>query len=85
MRIKISNISQVLLALGILFSVKTAEAADISALDFNGDLLGKVIPDGSVINFDNELIGHITADGFVLNDDKDLIGGVVPQGIAISV
>lgn len=85
MRIKISNVSQVLLALGILFSVKTAEAADISALDFNGDLLGKVIPDGSVINFDNELIGHITADGFVLNDDKDLIGGVVPQGIAISV
>ena len=85
MRVKISNISRIFLALGILFSCETAQAADISALDFNGDLLGKVIPDGSVINFDNELIGHITADGFVLNDDKDLIGGVVPQGIAISV
>lgn len=85
MQIKISNICRVFLALGVLLSCKTAQAADISALDFNGDLLGKVIPDGSVINFDNELIGHITADGFVLDDNNDLIGGVVPQGIAISV
>lgn len=85
MHIQISNISRIFVALGIIFSCNKAQAADISALDFNGDLLGKVIPDGSVINFDNELIGHITADGFVLNDDNDLIGGVVPQGIAISV
>ena len=59
-------------------------AADMSALDFQGDLIGKVIPDGSVINFDNELIGRITADGLVVNNDNDLIGGVVPTGIAIS-
>ena len=60
-------------------------ATDMSALDYNGDLLGKVIPDGSVINAQNELIGHITADGSVVDDNNNLIGGVVPQGIAISV
>ncbi len=85
MRINISKLSRIILSgivfVGISFS---ALAADISALNFNGDVLGKVIPDGSVINFDNELIGHITADGFVVNDDNDLIGGIVPQGIAIS-
>ena len=62
-----------------------AEAADMSALDFKGDFLGKVIPDGSVISSQNELIGHITADGYVVDDGNNLIGGVVPQGIAISV
>lgn len=67
------------------FGISTrANAADMSALDFNGELLGKVIPDGSVINFDNELIGHITADGYVLNNNDDLIGAIVPQGIVIS-
>ncbi len=59
-------------------------AADISALNFNGDLIGKVIPDGAVVNFNNELIGHITADGLVYDDRNDIIGGIVPQGIAIS-
>lgn len=72
----------VLLQVGIVFNV---HAADISAVDFNGNLLGKVIPDGSVVNFDNELIGRITADGFAINDDNILIGGIVPQGIAISI
>ena len=61
-----------------------AMAADISALNFNGDLIGKVIPDGSVINSNNELIGYMTADGFIFDNDNNLIGGIVPQGIAIS-
>jgi len=69
----------------MLVNADHAYAADISALDFNGDLLGKVIPDGSVINFDNELIGHITADGLVLNNENELVGGIVPQGTVISV
>ena len=60
-------------------------AADMSALDYNGDLLGKVIPDGSVVNAENELVGHITADGAVVDDKNNLLGGIVPQGIAISV
>lgn len=66
----------------LAFSV---HAADMSAIDFNGNLLGKVIPDGSVVNFDNELIGKITADGYAINEENTLIGGIVPLGIAISV
>lgn len=61
-----------------------ANASDISAIDFNGELIGKVIPDGSVVNYNNELVGKITADGFVINDNNTIIGGVIPQGIAIS-
>lgn len=68
----------------LVSSVVSSRAADISAIDFNGNLLGKVIPDGSVIDFDNELIGHITADGYTVNDENVLIGGIVPQGIAVS-
>ena len=80
--IKLSKILE-LAFLCVAMSVK-AMAADISALNFNGDLIGKVIPDGSVINSDNELIGYITADGFAYDNENNLIGGVVPQGIAIS-
>lgn len=61
-----------------------AMAADISALNFNGDLIGKVIPDGAIINSNNEVVGYITADGFAYDNENNLIGGVVPQGIAIS-
>lgn len=85
MRIYISKISSLIALVIFLCGAMSAKAADISAIDFNGELLGKVIPDGSVINFDNELIGHITADGFVLNNENNLMGGIVPQGIAISV
>ena len=86
MQTKILKIKKLVLALIILMSASVvAEAADMSALDFKGDFLGKVIPDGSVISSQNELIGHITADGYVVDDGNNLIGGVVPQGIAISV
>lgn len=61
-----------------------AKAADISAIDFSGTLIGKVIPDGSVVNYNNELVGKITADGFVIDDNNVIIGGLIPQGIAIS-
>lgn len=81
-----STIGQVVATLILMFGISIkAYAADMSALDFNGDLLGKVIPDGSVVNFENELIGRITADGFVIDADNDFIGGVVPTGIVISV
>ena len=86
MQIKTLKIKQIALALAVsLLGSISAYAADMSALDYNGDLLGKVIPDGSVINAQNELIGHITADGTVVDENNNLIGGVVPQGIAISV
>lgn len=90
MHIRVSKrIQRVIILLVLLVKGFAAYAADISALDFNGNVLGKVIPDGSVINFDNdtvgEVIGHITADGLVLNNEEDVIGGIVPQGIAISI
>ena len=86
----ISKIEKIIAGfLTFLCTAQSVYAMDISALDFNGDVIGKVIPDGSVINFDNEsmgeIIGHITADGFVLNDEEDLIGGIVPRGMVISV
>lgn len=85
MHINKLKLSRFITSLIVLMGIAArAIAADMSALNFNGDLIGKVIPDGTVINFDNELIGHITADGFVYNDEKNIIGGVVPQGVAIS-
>ncbi len=68
----------------MLFMLPTyTQAQEITAIDFNGDLIGKVIPDGSVIGFDNNYIGNITADSLIVNPEGELIGGVVPQGIAI--
>ncbi len=60
-----------------------AQAQEITAIDFNGDLIGKVIPDGKVVSFENQLIGNITADSLIIDFDGRLIGGVVPRGIAI--
>ncbi|MBR2274253.1 MAG: TrbI/VirB10 family protein [Alphaproteobacteria bacterium] len=89
LQIRISKIGKIVMALFLVVQTQSiAYAADISAIDFNGDLLGKVIPDGSVISFEREavgeVIGHITADGFVLSEDDELIGGIVPRGIVIS-
>ncbi len=66
-----------------LSCVTSASAQEITAIDFNGDLIGKVIPDGNVVSFDNQLIGNITADSLIVNKEGVLIGGVIPQGIAI--
>lgn len=68
----------------LCFWASSAASQEITAIDFNGDLLGKVIPDGNVVSFDNRLIGNVTADSLIVNFDGDLIGGVVPQGIAIA-
>ena len=68
----------------VVFNSNTALSSDISALNFYGDLIGKVIPDGTVVNQDNEVIGHMNADGYVLDTKGVIIGGIVPQGIAIS-
>lgn len=67
----------------MLLFVKPAYAIEITAIDFNGDLIGKVIPDGKVVSFDNQLVGNVTADSLIVNFDGELIGGVIPQGIAI--
>ena len=67
----------------ILLAVKPVYAQEITAIDFNGDLIGKVIPDGTVVSFDNTIIGNVTADSFIVNAKGELIGGVIPQGIAV--
>lgn len=62
-------------AVGCLaFSVSVASAQEITAIDFNGDLIGKVIPDGKVVSFENQLIGNITADSLIVNFEGNLIG-----------
>ena len=54
---------------------KTVSAQEITAVDFNGDLIGKVIPDGNVVSFDNRLIGNVTADSLIVNfeDRKSVV------------
>ncbi|MDD4556158.1 MAG: TrbI/VirB10 family protein [Alphaproteobacteria bacterium] len=66
-----------------VLSTKGLAAQEITAIDFNGDLIGKVIPDGKVVNFDNQLIGNINADSLIVGFKGELLGGIIPQGIAI--
>ncbi len=61
----------------------SAQAQEITAIDFNGEPMGKVIPDGKVVGFDNRLLGNVTADSLIVNAKGELIGGVVPLGVAI--
>ena len=68
----------------LFFASFTAEAQDITAVDFSGEQIGKVIPDGTAINFNNEIIGQLTADGFIVNFKGNIIGGIVAQGFAVS-
>ncbi|HCU58994.1 MAG TPA: hypothetical protein DIC64_03335, partial [Alphaproteobacteria bacterium] len=77
---KCLKISFVLLVLTTTF----ARAQDITAVDFKGEVIGKVIPDGTAINFNNEIIGQLTADGFLVNGKGNIVGGIVPQGFAVS-
>ena len=63
--------------------ISSARAIEITAINFNGDLIGKVIADGKVVSYENEVIGNVTADSLIVNSSGELIGGVVPQGIAI--
>ena len=56
----------------VLFFAAPAAAIEITAIDFNGDLIGKVIPDGKVVSLDNQLIGNVTADSLIVNFDGEL-------------
>ncbi len=80
---KIGSFAQATVIFSALVFASSAQAIEITAIDFNGDLIGKVIPDGKVVSLDNQLIGNVTADSLILNFDGELIGGVIPQGIAI--
>ena len=78
-----SSAVRCLLAAALLFVGSPARAQEITAINFNGEPLGKVIPDGKVVSFDNRLLGNVTADSLIIDADGRLIGGVVPQGVAI--
>jgi len=67
-----------------VFSQTVAKAQDITAVDFKGEIIGKVIPDGTAINFNNEIIGKLTADGFILDTKGAIVGGILAQGFAVS-
>lgn len=69
----------------ILLLPQETQAAEITAIDFSGNIIGQVISTGLVINPDGENIGSITADSLIINQRGDVIGGVVPQGIAIGM
>ncbi len=74
-----------ILFLAGMFLPVSGYAAEITAIDFNGDIIGQVISTGTVINPDGDNIGYITADSLILNEHGAVIGGVVPQGIAIGM
>lgn len=80
---KIGKIFHITALIVFMLGCGSVRAQEITAIDFNGDLIGKVIPDGKVVSFDNQLIGNITADSLIVDFDGRLIGGVVPRGIAI--
>ena len=68
--------------IGVLCATNVS-AQDMTAINFSGDVIGKVIPDGTAINLKNEIIGQLNADSFILNSKGDVIGGIVPQGFVI--
>lgn len=70
------------LAIKLCYSTKTM-AQEITAINFSGDVIGKVISDGKVVSIENKVLGNVTADSLILDNKGNIIGGVVPQGIAI--
>ena len=70
---------------GVLFAaiISDTYAQEITAINFNGEVIGKVIPDGKVVGLENQLLGNVTADSLIVDFNGKIIGGVVPQGIAI--
>ncbi len=71
------------IVLGLIFMSGNVYSQEITAINFNGEPVGKVIPDGKVVGFENNLLGSVTADSLLIDGNGVLIGGVVPQGIAI--
>lgn len=74
-----------ILALSVLMLILPIQtyAQEITAIDFNGNAIGKVISDGKVISFENKIIGNVTADSLIIDGKGKIIGGVVPQGVAV--
>ena len=66
-----------------IYSFNNVSAQEITAINFQGEILGKVISDGKVVSMENKVLGNVTADSFILDNKGNIIGGVVPQGVAI--
>lgn len=82
--LKIRNhIVKIILFSCAMFYTFAAFAVEITAIDFNGSVIGQVISTGLVIDANGAKIGSITADSLIINDSGEIIGGVVPQGVAI--
>lgn len=79
---KILKISVIVFA-SMFLLMSAAQAQDITAIDFTGSVIGKVIPDGTAVNSQNEIIGQLTADGWILDSKNEIVGGIVPQGFAV--
>ena len=77
-------IRKILLSAALLLPFEV-QAAEITAIDFSGNIIGQVISTGLVISPDGANIGMITADSLIVNQSGNIIGGVVPQGIAIGM
>ena len=58
-------------------------AAEITAIDFKGNVLGQVISTGYVVNSQGNTIGNLTADSLILDSNANIIGGIVPQGVVM--
>lgn len=82
---RISQYIRKILLLAALLLPFEAQAAEITAIDFSGNVIGQVISTGLVISPDGANIGIITADSLIVNQSGNIIGGVVPQGIAIGM
>lgn len=77
-------VKHLLLFFGVnLILIQASFAAEITAIDFNGRVLGQVISSGMVINAQGESVGYITADSLIVNNEGKIVGGVLPQGVVI--
>ena len=70
-------------SISVILPAKSALSAEITAIDFSGNIIGQVISTGMVINSSGNNIGSITAEGLIADYDGKIIGGAVPQGIVI--
>lgn len=80
----IRKLRKTFLIIAVLLLPIASNAAEITAIDFNGNIIGQVISTGMVISPDGDNIGSITADSLIVNDAGEVVGGAVPQGIAIA-
>lgn len=71
------------LLLAIMMLPEKTRAAEITAIDFMGNVIGQVISTGMVVSSDGNNVGSITADSLIINAEGVVIGGVVPQGVVI--